>query len=81
MNASVTLKQIWFNKTLSYFFFRQQAMDTFEAIVELVGVGEEKFNVLSERIEDAYSHDLDAFEEDCYNRYAEEIVCDLGYEI
>lgn len=81
MVASITLEQLWFNHTILDFFFRKQARETLEELVERVGgrKSEEKFNELAERIEDVYVGDLDVFEEDCYNASVEQLMDALGY--
>ena len=81
MVASITLEQLWFNTTILDFFFRKQARETLEELVERVGgrKSEAKFNELAERIEDVYVGDLDVFEEDCYNNSVLEIMETLEY--
>lgn len=81
MKATITLQQLWFNATLLDFFFRKQARETFEEIIDLTGAreSESRFNELSEAIE-GYYLDLDEFEEDCYNLSAQEILDQLEIE-
>ena len=81
MTTTITLQQLWFNATLLNFFFRIQAIDTLEEIIDLTGAreSESRFNELSEAIEGYYLC-LDEFEEDCYNLSAQEILDQLEIE-
>ena len=81
MKAEITLKQLWFNPQIASFFFRQQAWKEFEKLVKLIGADadEDQFDALSEAVEGYYG-DLDEFEEELYDRTAEEIVGDLMIE-
>lgn len=78
MKVTITLQQLWFNATLLNFFFRTQAIDTLEEIMDFIGAreSESRFNELSEAVEGYYS-DLEEFEEDCYDLSAQEILDQL----
>lgn len=78
MLAEVTLQALYFNKGIASFFFREQAYRELERLVKNVGYGQEAFDELESRIEQAYEN-LDDFEEDCYNLSQEELLEILGY--
>ena len=81
MKANVSLQSLWFNTNLLNFFFRKQAQETLQDLIDSVHgrEDEKRFQELSDRIEDVYGDDLDGFEEDCYNLSWEEIKSNLGY--
>lgn len=81
MKAEISLKQLWFNSTIAQFFMRQQALKELERLVKLVGgdTDEDQFDALSDAVEGLYM-DLDEFEEDLYDRAAEDIAADLNIE-
>ena len=81
MKAEISLKQLWFNPTIAPFFMRQQAFRELENLVKLVGgvTDDDKLNALSDAVEGAYIN-LDEFEEDLYERLAEDIADDLEIE-
>ena len=79
MKAKVYLSNIYWNKGLSSYFFREQAMKTLE---ELVGrrncEGDAFLNLLDELTEDM---DVDDVEEMFYNDSVEEIAEYFGFEL
>lgn len=81
MTADVSLSQLWFNPSLMNFFFRTQAQNTLEELVDRVNGRNDQnaFYELEELIDQNYS-DLDDFEEECYNSSVDEILEALGYE-
>ena len=81
MTAEVTLSNLWWNKGLAGFYFRVQAYDTLEDLVNRIGGQEDQnaFYDLEERIDEVYSS-VDDFEEDCYSCSVEDLLETLGYE-
>ena len=80
INEDITLSNIWWNGGLRGYFFRSQAEETLEELVDAVNGRNSKaaFDELEERIEDTYSY-LDDFEEDCYRESVETLLENLGY--
>ena len=80
MTAEVTLSNLWWNKGIAGFFFREQAMNTLEELVTAVGgrSSQDAFDDLEERIEMIYP-DVDSFEEDCYSESLDYLMENLGY--
>lgn len=81
MTADVSLQALWFNKGIASYFFREQAYNTLEDLVERVGGRESSaaFDDLEARIDEVYNS-LDDFEEDCYSYGTEDLLEALGYE-
>lgn len=79
MKADVTLSNLYWNKGVASFFFREQAYKELERLVDMVGHGDAEMTELEDRIESVYEN-LDDFEEDCYNASVEELMDILGYE-
>ena len=79
MTANVSLQQIYFNPTILDFFFRKQARNTFEELINRAGNSPTAFQELEDAIE-GYYMSLEDFEEDCYNLSAEEILDSLEVE-
>lgn len=79
MKAEVTMSQIWFNKSLSSFFFREQAYKTLEELVERsTQSGRETIDAL----EDAtYDMDIDDVEETFYSESVEYCAEEFGIEL
>lgn len=74
MNAEITFSQLWWNASLMNFFFRNQAEDTLNELVESV---EESTSDVIDRIDDYYD-DLDECEEDFYSGTIPELIEQLG---
>ena len=77
MKAELTFKQLYYNNSMMNFFFRTQAENTFNELLESV---EETNGEIFEAIEN-YSDDLDDIEEMMYNDSIEEIATKLGLTI
>ena len=77
MKAELTIKQLYYNASLMNFFFRTQAENTFNELIEKC---EESNDEIFEAIEN-YSDDLDEIEEMMYNDSIEEIATELGLTI
>lgn len=82
INEEVTLSNIWWNRGLRGFLFRDQATETLEELVNAVGgdLDPNLFGDLEDRIEQNYA-DVEDFEEDCYSESVEYLLENLGYEI
>lgn len=77
MKAEVTMNQIWFNKSLSDFFFREQAYNTLE---ELVRRSKQSDRETIDALEDATDGmDIDDVEETFYSESVE--YCANEFEI
>ena len=74
MKAELTIKQLYYNTSLMNFFFRTQAKNTFNELLEKC---EESNDAIFEAIEN-YTDDLDTIEEMMYNDSIEEIATELG---
>ena len=70
MKAEITLSNCYYNKSLMNFFFRSQAVQTLE---ELLNEVEEDIKQISNNVED-YTNDLDELEELLYNESVEDII-------
>lgn len=70
MKAELTIKQLYYNASIMNFFFRTQAENTFNELVEKC---EESNDAIFEAIEN-YTDDLDTIEEMFYNDSIEEIA-------
>ena len=87
MKAEVTLSNLYWNKNLANFFFRDQAYRTFEELIQYIvnsddiygGTQDQKIDSLEFDVYQYYSGDLDNFEEDCYNLSVEEILNQFYY--
>lgn len=73
MKANVSISQIYYNASLSGFFFRTQAETTFNGLCNRA----KDLNDLFDAIENTYD-DLDDFEEVLYNNTTPEIIEYLG---
>ena len=72
MIANVTISNIYWNKGLADFFFREQAMKALEELVNKSSMsGEAVLQALNEETEDL---DLDDVEEDFYDSSVEELA-------
>ena len=72
MKADVTISNIYWNKVLADFFFREQAMKALEELVNKSSMsGEAVLQALNEETEDL---DLDDVEEDFYDSSVEELA-------
>ena len=77
MKAELTIKQLYYNTSIMNFFFRTQAENTFNELVEKCDESnDEIFNAIEN-----YSDDLDTIEELMYNDSIEEIATELGLTI
>ena len=77
MKAELTIKQLYYNSSIMNFFFRTQAENTFNELIEKCDESnDEIFNAIEN-----YSDDLDTIEEMLYNDSIEEIATDLGLTI
>ena len=74
MNAEITMSQLWWNPSVMNFFFRDQAKNELEGLMDVV---EESVAEVLDAIED-YSDDLDEIEEIFYNESTEDIIEMLG---
>lgn len=79
MKATVTISNIYWNKSLSGFFFRDQSYKTLEKLVNNAAIsGEAVLNTLDEQTDD---DDLDDVEENFYNMSVEELAEQYGIEL
>lgn len=79
MTAEVTMSQIWFNKSLSDFFFREQAYKTLEKLVERSTMsGPDTLDALDEATDDM---DIDDVEEMFYSESVECCAEEFGIEL
>lgn len=77
MKAELTIGQLYYNANIMNFFFRTQAKNTFNELVERCDESnDEIFNAIEN-----YSDDLDTIEEMLYNDSVEEIATELGLTI
>ena len=77
MKAELTINQLYYNASIINFFFRTQAENTFNELVEKCDESnDEIFNAIEN-----YSDDLDTIEEMMYNDSIEEIATELGLTI
>ena len=77
MKAELTIKQLYYNSSIMNFFFRTQAENTLNELIEKC---EESNDEIFNAIEN-YSDDLDTIEEMMYNDSIEEIAEALGLTI
>ena len=79
MKAEVTMTQIWFNKSLSNFFFREQALSTLEELVNRSTMsGQDTLDALDDATDDM---DIDEVEEMFYSESVEYCADELGIEL
>lgn len=79
MKAEVTMNQIWFNKSLSDFFFREQAYNTLEELVRRSTMsGQDTLDALDEATDDM---DIDDVEETFYSESVEYCAEEFGIEL
>ena len=79
MKAEVTISNIYWNKSLSNFFFREQAYETLEDLVERSTMsGEATLSALDDGTEDM---DIDDVEEMFYSYGTDYIAEDFGIEL
>lgn len=79
MKAEVTISNIYWNKSLSNFFFREQAYETLEDLVERSTMsGEATLSALDDMTEDM---DIDDVEEMFYSYRTDYIAEDFGIEL
>lgn len=79
MKAEVTMSQIWFNKSLSDFFFREQAYETLEELVKRSTMsGQETLDALDSATDDM---DIDDVEETFYSESVEYCAEEFGIEL
>ena len=79
MKAEVTMSQIWFNKSLSDFFFREQAYNTLEELVKRSAMnGQDTLDALDDATEDM---DIDDVEETFYSESVEYCAEEFGIEL
>ena len=77
MKANVNFSQVYYNSSLMSFFFRTQAENTLDELLEkCTESNDEIFNAIEN-----YSDDLDDVEELFYNESLEEIAEELGLTI
>ena len=74
MKAEISMSQLWANPSVRNFFFRAQAENTLQELIESV---EEDIDVIFDTIEDMYD-DVDDMEEFPYNEALEDIISELG---
>ena len=82
INEKITLSNLWWNNGLRGFLFRDQATETLEELVSVVGGDSDPnaFSDLEDRVEQNYA-DVEDFEEDCYSESVEYLLENLGYEV
>lgn len=79
MKAEVTISNIYWNKGLSNFFFREQALRTLEELVNRSTMGgEQTLNALDDATEDM---DIDEVEETFYSESVEYCADEFGIEL
>jgi len=79
MKAEVTISNIYWNVSLSNFFFREQAYKTLDLLMELSAMGsQETLSALDEATEDM---GLDDVEEMFYSYSAEDMAREFGIEL
>ena len=79
MKAKVSISQIWLNKSLSDFFFREQAYNTLEELFAKSSYGDlQVIEKLNEATEDM---DLDDVEEMFYAESVEYCANEFGIEL
>ena len=79
MKATVTISNIYWNKSLSGFFFRDQSYTTLEKLVNNAAMdGQSVLNALDSQTDD---DDLDDVEEDFYNMSVEELAERYGIDL
>ena len=79
MKAEVTMSQIWFNKSLRDFFFREQAYKTLEELFERsTQSGRETIDALEDATD---GMDIDEVEEMFYSESVEYCAEEFGIEL
>ena len=79
MKAEVTIEQVWLNKSLSDFFFRDQAYNTLEELVARSSMGDlDTIYHLNDATEDM---DIDDVEEMFYSESVEYCADEFGIEL
>ena len=79
MKAEVTINNIYWNKSLSNFFFRDQAYKTLEELVNRSTMGgEQTLNALDDATDDM---DIDDVEETFYSESVEYCAEEFGIEL
>lgn len=79
MKAEVTMSQIWFNTSLSDFFFREQAYKTLEELFERSTQSDRE---TLDALEDATENmDIDEVEEMFYSESVEYCANEFGIEL
>ena len=79
MKAEVTIEQVWLNKSLSDFFFRDQAYNTLEELVKRSTMsGQDTLDALDNATEDM---DIDDVEETFYSESVEYCADEFGIEL
>ena len=79
MKAEVTIEQVWLNKSLSDFFFRDQAYNTLEELVARSSMGDlDTIYHLNDATEDM---DIDDVEEMFYSESVEYCAEEFGIEL
>ena len=81
MKAEITTQQLYWNRSLLDFFFREQASRTFEELFKRASCDS---LYVSDIIDDyVYMNDIDVdtFEEMCYDMSVEELAEELGIEL
>lgn len=79
MKANITISNIYWNKSLSGFFFRDQSYTTLEKLVNNAAIsGEAVLNTLDEQTDD---EDIDDVEEDFFNMTVGELAEQYGIEL
>ena len=79
MKAEVTMSQIWFNNSLSDFFFRDQAYNTLEELVKRSTMsGQDTLDALDDATEDM---DIDDVEETFYSESVDYCAEEFGIEL
>ena len=79
MKAEVTMSQIWFNNSLSDFFFRDQAYNTLEELVKRSTMsGQDTLDALDDATDDM---DIDDVEETFYSESVEYCAEEFDIEL
>lgn len=80
MKANVTFLQVYFNKSLSNFFFRTQAVETMDELLDRASDRRKAVELLNDYCDNNFE-DLDELEELLYNDSVEDIAELVGIEL
>ena len=80
MKAEITFEQVYWNHSLMNFFFRTQAEETLNELLDRASDKRDAIEKISENAEWDYE-DLDELEEDFYELSVEELAEKFGIEL